>query len=160
LMGTPCSRIFIARGAMMNVASSALLMKASFISGKPLNRTGSKGPSPFIWLLMKCVTGQVRCQVTGRKPTRKTSALRGGSRLAIRCRAVMPATQVTMPRRARPFFDMGSLRIHRAADRCLILHAALLIRVHVVLRRVAQPDGVVRRDVPRHLPLVLWTRYG
>jgi hypothetical protein len=43
----------MAIGARMKVASVYLERKASFSSGHPLNRTGSKPPSPFRFFSMK-----------------------------------------------------------------------------------------------------------
>jgi len=73
LIGTPCCRNAIANGANMKVAGKRPDATDSFISGNPLNRTGSYKPSPPRFLLIQSVTGQVRCQVTGRKPTRNSS---------------------------------------------------------------------------------------
>ncbi len=58
----------MAMGARMKVARRSPERNDSLISGKPLNFTGWKSPSPSISLVMKSVTGQVRWQVTGRKP--------------------------------------------------------------------------------------------
>src|SRR5262245_48500293 len=89
----------------MKVASRCSERNASFSSGQPAKRTGWKVPSPVLFSLMKWVTGQVRWQVTGRKPTRKRPAAGGrGShalRLSHRCRSVTAATQPSTPSSTR-----------------------------------------------------------
>ena len=52
LMRTPCSRKTIAIGARMKQAWIWPERKVSFNSGQPLNRTGSRIPSPVMFSLM------------------------------------------------------------------------------------------------------------
>src|SRR5688572_23853601 len=88
--------------------------KASFNSGQLLNRTGSKIPSPLLLSLMKWVTGQVRCHVTGRKPTRNrgpvltcVSAGRKASKFNHKCRMLTVTIHATMTSNTHRFADIG-----------------------------------------------------
>ena len=69
MIGTPSSTSFMARGATMKVAWMSPETKDSFIEGKSLNLRLSKIEPRELWAVTQLVTGQVRCQVTGRKPT-------------------------------------------------------------------------------------------
>lgn len=84
----------------MNVASVYFERKASFSSGKPLKRTGSKPPLPPRFFWMKWLTGHVRWQLTGRKPTlnerAEASGVRNRSRVSQACRSETDAIQTRL----------------------------------------------------------------
>ena len=101
-------------GARINVAgmSRGRPMNISFNSGHPLKRMGLNKSSPDISLLMKWVTGQVRWQVTGRKPmpnfdTPLSPAFLASNhpRFSFPCSSVMSTSQAMVKeRRVRPNF--------------------------------------------------------
>ncbi len=69
---TPCSRSFIASGAIMKLACSRPLFIVSTTVGKSVKRWDSKRVDGLVFDA-KSVTGHVRWQVTGRKPTARVS---------------------------------------------------------------------------------------
>jgi hypothetical protein len=92
LTGTSCWRKTIAIGASIKVPGRDPAKKASFNSGKPEKRTGWKKLLPTMFWFIQSVTGQVRWQVTGRKPTRKLSVSNGSA-------------EVEKPRLVKPTFN-------------------------------------------------------
>ena len=111
----------MAIGARMKVASRWPDRNDSFSSGQPPNRTGSNHPlRPVLCSLTKCVTGQVRWQVTGMKPTRNRPPAGAGwrasnaPRLSHRWRTVTAASQaVTASRTFRGTGIGGSTTARR-----------------------------------------------
>ena len=71
MTGTPSATSFIASGMFMNVASSLRPISASFIDGKSVYFCDWKTEPVSLCSVIQLVTGQVRWQVTGRKPTVK-----------------------------------------------------------------------------------------
>ena len=89
---TPCSRSFIASGAIMKVASSRPPLSVSTTVGKSVKRCDSKRVERLVFDA-KSVTGHVRWQVTGRNPTASVSRSLSGGLPGRRDRRSLPRLQ-------------------------------------------------------------------